>query len=61
MLGTMTIDASGEVTGDGMYTENFYNWGQASWTFQMSNDKNEMSGTLGALVWGSRTVNLTRQ
>ncbi len=57
----MTIDASGEVTGDGMYTENFYNWGQASWTFQMSNDKNEMSGTLGALVWGSRTVNLTRQ
>jgi len=61
LIGTMTIDSSGEVTGDGIYTENFSNWGQASWTLQMSNDKTTMSGTLGALIWGSRSVSLTKQ
>jgi hypothetical protein len=63
LIGTMTIDSSGEVTEDGfgLYTENFSNWGQASWTLQMSNDKTTMSGTLGALIWGSRSVSLTKQ
>lgn len=61
LIGDMTIDSSGEVTGDGIYTENFANWGQASWTLQMSNDKATMSGTLGAMVWGTKSVNLTKQ
>ncbi len=61
LIGDMTIDSSGEVTGDGIYTENLVNWGQASWTLQMQNDKQTMSGTLGAMVWGTKSVNLTKQ
>ncbi len=58
-----TISTSGRVTetGVGIFTENFQNWGQASWDMQMSDDKKELDGSVFALGIGQRSVHLTKQ
>ena len=58
-----TISSSGKVTetGLGLFTENFANWGQASWDMQMSDDKKELDGSVFALGIGQRSVYLTKR